>query len=633
MSLATLSNVSVQFGDQIILDRIDVTIPTDARIGVLGRNGAGKSTLLGLLTGRLTPDAGSVEIQRGLRVGMLDQHPSFEPGASVREVASSAFARLSDLRGQLDQVFEAMATADSDQLDHLMQRQAVLEGEIESAGGWDVDHMIDATLHGVGIEDDMFDRPAEKLSGGEKARLSLARLLLESPDLLLLDEPTNHLDIDGRQWLERFLVERFRGAVLVVSHDRWLLDAVCTRMIEVRRAQVEVYPTNYSGTLALREERRLTESRAWEKQQDHVRREEAYIRRYKAGQRAKQARGRASRLQRFIADSGLERPESEVVASMRLPVPPRCGEQVLAAEALQVRIGDRTLVADLDLEIRRGERIGIIGPNGAGKTTLIRALLGAHPLAGGRVEQGTGLQVGWFKQLQDHLDPECEVWEWIQRSLAEAHGGSASEQEARDLAGAFMFSGEDQDRLLGTLSGGERARVMLAGLFGGGHNLLILDEPSNHIDIPTAERLEAVLAEGGPYTGTLVLVSHDRALLESCCDRLIVFDGEGGVHTFDGPVSRWLERAEPRARVAESGPTRMAPARQPTDRLANRSLADLESTMAGLEERLGALAASIDDEAVWSDPEKLQEVVDEQKAVAEELAECEAAWLARAEDS
>ncbi len=634
MSLASLTNVAVQYGNRVILDGVDLTIGPGDRLGLLGRNGTGKTTLLNLLAGEQQADAGSVDLARGLRVGLLEQHPRFEDGPTVRDVANTAFSARDDVQRELERIWEAMGTAEGGELDRLMQQQSDLQARLESEGGWSVEHRIDATLHGIGVPEHLFDQPAAQLSGGERSRLALATLLLNAPDLLLLDEPTNHLDIDGCAWLERFLSDTYAGAVIVVSHDRWLLDAVCTRIIELRRCTLETFPGNYSSFVTMRAERRLTESRAWDKQQDHIRREQSYIRRYKAGQRAKQARGRESRLQRFIESAEVERPEAEVVAAMKLPAPQRCGDRVMSVESLQITLGDRCLVDGLNLDVHRGDRIGVIGPNGAGKTTLLRCLLDALPPTRGRVEHGTGLSVGWFRQMQDHVDPDLAVWEWVKRAVADARDGQATEQLARDLAGAFLFSGEDQDRLLGTLSGGERARVVLAGLFGSGHNVLVLDEPTNHIDMATTERLERVLSRGGPWGGTLLMVSHDRALLEATCDRLVVLDGFGGVDVFQGEVSAWLQSRERAAAapLADSG-LRLAPRKKKASPIDRLTMAELEARMERLEVRLAEIQADMGREDVWSDAVAMQALTDDQAALVEELAAYEASWLSRSEDA
>ena len=274
-------------------------------------------------------------------------------------------------------------------------------------------------------------------------------------------------------------------------------------------------------------------------------------------------------------------------------------------------------MSNLDLDIRRGDRIGIVGPNGSGKTTLLRVLLEDLAPTSGHLDPGTGLHIGWFRQMQDHVDPDLSVWEWVQRALAVAKGGVASEQEARDLAGAFLFTGADQDRLLGTLSGGERARAVLAGLFGGGHNMLVLDEPSNHVDLATAERLETVLSRGGPFGGTLLMVSHDRALLESTCDQLVVLDGLGAAEVFQGTISRWIaKRVQAESPVAATdAAVRLAPTKKKSSPLDRLSLADLEAKIEQMESRLSEVQSSMGEEAVWSDPAAMQQLVDEQQSL------------------
>ena len=308
MPLLTLADIRHEFSTRVVLDGATLSVEPGEKIGLVGRNGAGKSTLLKVITGELTPDHGAMQLARGVRVGHLSQHPEFVPGDTLRQAAGRAFERIEVAQKELETVYEAMATAESDELERLMTRQSELDTQLEALGGYAVDHRVDATLHGLGLTDDRFDQPVDTLSGGQKARLGLARLLLESPDLLLLDEPTNHLDINGRQWLENFLAEEFNGAVILVSHDRWLLDRVVNRIVEVEIGQVREYPGNYHAFIDQRRERKLVEGRIHAKQLDKIRAEEAYIRKYKGGQRAKQARGREARLDRFKEEELSEKP-------------------------------------------------------------------------------------------------------------------------------------------------------------------------------------------------------------------------------------------------------------------------------------------------------------------------------------
>lgn len=643
MALLAASNLIHRIGTREILSGASFGIEPGEKIGLIGRNGCGKTTLLRVLAGELTPDEGRLDTQRGSRIGMLPQHPTFESGKTVLDVAAEAFEILNGIRSELEKIYERMAEADADTLEDLFQQQSELESRLEAAGGWEVGHRVEATLHGLGFSKEEFVQEASTLSGGQKSRLALARLLLEAPDLLLLDEPTNHLDIEGRQWLEVFLAETFRGGVIVVSHDRWMLDRVINRILELDRGRVLEYPGNYTAYKVQRQELEVTRERTFKRQQDHVRREEAFIRRYKAGQRAKQARGRESRLERYRAD--MEEPLRAVqVADLSLPEPPRSGDIVLNAQDVETAWDDMVVMRGLNLSIQRGERIGILGPNGSGKTTLVRCLLGELPPRSGHVQTGTRLKIGWYRQEQDHLDPDLEVWHWLRDTLArERESGQASEQEARDLAGAFLFSGRVQDQIIHTLSGGERSRLVLASLVGGAHNVLVLDEPTNHLDLPSAEQVEAALGRSGPWNGTLMLISHDRALLEATCDRLVILDGDGGVRIHEGRLSDWLrvkkredavlEQAEesaarkPTPRPVKEKPTK---AHNPLERM---SLRKLEDKIEELELRRTEIDGQLGLPEVYTDGDRVKQLSTERQDLEASLLPLEEEWQRRAESS
>ncbi len=673
MPIVTVANLRHNYGTHVVLDGATFSIEPDEKIGLVGRNGGGKSTLMKIIAGQFAPDGGSVQMQRSTRIGYLSQEPRLDPEETLRGAAEAAFKELHDLHRELDKVFEDMATADEAALDRLLKRQADLEGRIDAAGGYAIDHKVDATLHGLGFTDDQFSLRCGALSGGERGRLGLARLLLEEPDLLLLDEPTNHLDIAGREWLETFLADEYHGAVIVVSHDRWLLDRVVTRILEVDRGVLREYPGNYRKFLELRRERQLTQARDFEKQMDRVKSEEAFIMRYKAGQRAKQAKGRASRLERF--KSGIiDRPMELDVMNLRLPKSPRVGDSIVVSEGLSKRYGPKELFHGLDLRLAPGDRVGIIGPNGAGKTTLVRAILGEIPVDEGVVKMSPRASIGYLRQTHDHLDPRLTIWEYLQSVIVSLDGAArASEQQARDLAGAFLFSGGEQEKVIGNLSGGEKMRMVLAGLMASAKNLMVLDEPTNHLDIPSAERLEDTLAkdedEGG-YDGALLLISHDRALLASTCDRLIVLDGEGNVEVFEGTYTDWQAKRQARAAEAkkanaasaraaaaaadtrkkpEPAPARTAPAKSgaaapvaapakrvnpqndPMARLAKLTVAELEKQIERTESRIRAIDTQMLDPKVYSDRAALKKLQTERDTLAGELEPLEFEWARRAE--
>jgi len=669
------TNIRHSFGVDVVLDGVSLAVEPGERAGLVGRNGTGKSTLMRILAGEIAPDAGTVSIQRGSRVGYLRQDPALDPDESLRDAAEGAFAELHALHAELHAVFDAMGSGEGDALTKLLNRQADLERRIDHAGGYAVDHRIDETLHGLGFTNAQFSIRVGDLSGGQRARLALARLLLEDPDVLLLDEPTNHLDLDGRIWLETFLRENYHGAVVLISHDRYLLDRVVSRIIETEDGRTIEYPGDYTTFRQLRGERRLAQLRAFERQQTAFRREEAFIRKYKAGQRAKQARGRESRLER-AREEAIERPAEHAELSLRLPRAERSGEIVATARGITKEYpGDdgstKTLFRGLELKIGRGERWGVIGPNGAGKTTLVRTLLGEVRPDAGSVSLGSNVRAGYFRQDQEDADPELPVYRYLQNRIrAENPDKLLSEQDARNLAGAFLFSGSDQDKTIGVLSGGERTRAAIAGLLASAKNVLVLDEPTNHLDIPSAERLEESLALDGGYDGTLILISHDRALIDATCDHLLVLDGCGGCKVM---VGTYTENAERIAAMREAGsegwetgkfhaaPTsaseisnlksQISEPRQghsPTAANADtrRTNDDVTRTKSRfswmrieqLEERMGELEADIGDldeelgrTETWSDAALTGRLTDERAKLRSELEELEDEWLRRAQ--
>ena len=567
MALLSVANVHFSFGDDAVLDGVNLTLDAGQHVGLVGRNGCGKSTLLRLIAGVAAhpPDAGQVQLSRGTKAGYLTQDPDLEPDSTLRDEAGRAFADLANLHDELEQLAVQMGEATGDEIDKLMKRYEHVEHKMVAAGGYAVDHKIDETLHGLGLGDETFEVKVKHLSGGQRGRLALAKLLLSEPDVLLLDEPTNHLDIAGRQWLEEFLRD-YRGAVILISHDRWMLDRVVSKIYELEHGQLVEYPGNYHAFREQRELRLESIRRAREKQDTKIKQEQAFIDRYRAGQRAKQAQGREKRLERFLRDEMIEIPPELDVMNLAFKPPPRSGDIVARSENLGVRYDDKTLFENVTLTLKRGDRIGVIGPNGAGKSTLVRCLLGEQQPAEGNAERGARVEVGHFTQTHDHLDTSKTVIEYLQPLTP-----NQAEQEARGLAGAFLFSELDQDKPLSVLSGGERARAVLAGLVAGGHNLLVLDEPSNHLDIPSNERMEEALKQwtrppkkystasgagrspsGSAGEGTLLLITHDRMLLDQIVDQLLILDGEGGLTHFDGTYREWLEEEKRKTSPAEN---------------------------------------------------------------------------------
>jgi ATP-binding cassette, subfamily F, member 3 len=683
MPILAATNLTLIHGHHTVLDAVSLSIEPHDRIGIVGRNGAGKSTLIKLLAGVTNVEIGEVSLQRGARLGYLDQHTTLDPTDTVWSAAARAFEAAHAMQGELHAVFDKMADADEDELMRLLDEQARLEEAIEAAGGLTTEHEVAKVLHGLSFVDAQFELPVSVLSGGQRARLALARLLLEEPDILLMDEPTNHLDIDGRIWLENFLADEFRGAVVLISHDRYLLDRVVDRIVEVEQARLIDYPGNYAAFRRIRADRHLTQNRAWEKQQAEFKKEEAYIRQYKAGQRSKQAKGRESRLDR-AKEEALERPIELAELRVSLPKPERSGDVVVSARDITKSYpGDadhapKLLFNELSVKIQRGERWGIVGPNGAGKTTMVRCMLGQVPLTAGQVSLGAKLDIGHFEQHRKIEDPTRTVAQHIQARVKASTNPPIvmSEQETRNLAGAFLFSGDDQDKRVSVLSGGELARADLAALMASSKNLLILDEPTNHLDIPAAERLEGILARGTNdaktgettepvFPGTVILISHDRALLDAVCDHLIVLDATGKATVFAGTYSDYKQQMERAAKPAATGkpattkpnsapkattkpepkpqpkpvPQAAQPSRGPSPAKGVVSQAEkkskfswmplhaIEQRMAELNAKLKPIDARLANPDVWKDAAKANRLTEERDSIRGELEDLESEWI------
>ena len=655
MALISVANLTFGFGDLLLFEGVSLALDAGEHVGMVGRNGCGKSTLMKMMAA-VTPHkplGGTITLARGSVAGYLTQDPDMELDATLRQEAGKAFAHLHALHDEIDRVAHAMADAQGDTLDKLLKEYEQLEEKMHAAGGYAIDHQVDEILHGLGLTDDFFDVKVGDLSGGQRGRLALAKLLLAQPDVLLLDEPTNHLDIAGRQWLEDFLAA-YKGAVMLISHDRWMLDRVVTKIYELERGQIVEYPGNYAKFRELRSERAIAQQRAFDKQQTKIKQEQAFIARYRAGQRAKQAQGREKRLDRYKRDEMLESPQELDVMKLNFQSISRCGDKVIHAENLSVAYDNKTLFQDFSIDIKRGDCIGIIGPNGTGKSSLIRTLLGEQQPAVGTAKIGAGVDVGHFTQTHDHLDLKLTLVDYLRRFMP-----NEQEQPARDLAGAFLFSGNTQDKPLSVLSGGERARAVLAGLVAGGHNLLVLDEPTNHLDIPSAERIEeAVRQYTAPpqgYTttanksceGTLVLITHDRALLDNLVDQLIVFDGQGQVSLFQGTYSEYLAASSnagtpsktsvPAPAAAPAKPSKnksknkAKPPTQPRQKAkSSLSREKLEANIQTLETRLEEIDFELANPQVYANGEQVKTLQEERVTAQKKLTRLEEDWLSRA---
>ena len=642
MPIVTLSNIEKTFGDRVLFHGLNLVLDRGERVGLIGVNGAGKTSLFRAITGELTPDAGTVAVARSAKVGYLTQDPSFDPANTVMDEAELAFADLHRLAHDLRDAEHAMADAAGEALDRLLARYQALQHDFDLAGGYAWQHRLEATLLGVGLDRAVWEQPVTTLSGGQRSRLALAKVLIADPDVLLLDEPTNHLDLVAIEWLEDYLLS-FKGAALVVSHDRFLLDRLATRIAWLTQAAVRSYPGNYSAFVAQRELQELTQERQHERQQADIEKQKEFIRRFGAGQRSKEAKGREKRLNRLLAsDDVVAAVQRDRQVRINLQTDRRAGDQVLQVRDLRKAYDGRVLWDAVRFDVTRGERVGIIGPNGSGKTTLLRCLLGSADADAGAVKWGANLNIGYYDQRLDDFDPDLTVMQ----TLAEGRDGQVKEQQLRDLLGAMLFRGDDIYKPAGALSGGERARVRFCQLVLDRPNVLVFDEPTNHLDIASAGALERMLRE---FTGTILCVSHDRYFLNAVVNRLLVLQPPG-LADFGGNYSAWAQRqkeladeaAERSARGAASkpAPPKPAPAPKRPDPKRERdnpyarpfgrlTVEELERQIAETEEALGACHATLGDPARMRDAALAKRARDELDAASRKLEQLEAEYYAR----
>jgi ATP-binding cassette subfamily F protein 3 len=541
MSIIVAERIAKSFDPQDVFWDVSCSVARGDRIALVGRNGTGKTTLLRILAGFEAPNEGRVHRARGLRIGFLPQDAMLEGERTLWQEMMTAFEPLHALESRLHELEAEMA--DPARAPAALEAYAPLRDRFESLGGYTYEDRARHVLMGLGFPVEEQDTRLAHLSGGQKTRALLARLLLESPDLLLLDEPTNHLDLQAMEWLEGYL-NTWEGTVVLVAHDRYFMDRVVHKVWELAFGGLEVYAGNYSHYAqqrAERYERRLKEYRA---QQEFISKEEDYIRRYMAGQRTRQAQGRLKRLERFKRDEALDRPLQEDTIELRFHRPLRSGDKVIWSQDLVVGYRAASpLFRCPDLDLRRGECVALLGPNGSGKTTLLKTLLGeVEPLAG-VARLGASLKLGYYAQVHTDLDPEKSVLDTILEVRDQPLG------EARSFLARFLFTGDDVFKRIGDLSGGERSRVALAKLVLRRANFLLLDEPTNHLDIASQEVLEGVLDD---FTGTILLVTHDRYLVDALATQLWIIDPqEQALRVFEGTWAEYIAIRDGDAALAE----------------------------------------------------------------------------------
>ena len=624
MILLTLQNVNKSFGMNEVLKDVSLTLQVGERMGLVGVNGSGKSTLFRLINGDMAPDSGTVSLVKGMRVGMLTQDADIQSELTIQQELERVFEPVRQMEARMRQMEHEMAEKHDDPaaFDQLSRAYSRLVDRFEDAGGYEWPSRIQGVLAGLGFARGRETQPASLLSGGEKTRLCLARLLLTQPDLLMLDEPTNHLDLASTQWLEETL-KKYRGTVLVISHDRYFLNAVCDCMAELSMKRLTQYAGNYDRFAVQRQANLERQLKEYKMQQAEIARQEAIIARYRMYNREKSIKAAESREKRLEKLERIERPVSEQKVRFNFTARRRTGDDVLMLHDLSKGFEGRTLFEHFNLHLRAGDRVAIIGPNGVGKSTLLNIIAGKLPADHGTVDFGSNVDLGYYDQQQASLHPEKdvmnEVWDDFPR---------LEPDRVRGVLALFLLTGDDVFQPVGTLSGGERGRVALAKLMLKQDNLLLLDEPTNHLDMDSREVLEAALED---FEGTLLTVSHDRYFINRVATKVIEMSPDGAVE-YLGNYDDYLEKKRVQTAgesewSAGSGATRTQIDKEKRrQRLAKESakalqakLKKAEDDIAATEQRIAGLEAQMGLPEIYANPAESARVAREHKDAQDQL--------------
>jgi ATP-binding cassette subfamily F protein 3 len=629
MLLLSCSNLARGFDEGPLFQNVGFELFAGERVGLVGPNGVGKTTLMRLLAGLDRPDDGEVRLHASARIALLRQQPHFEPGRTLFSEARSALDELLSAHDDMVRTAEALALAtDEAERKSLAARYDRLHELLSHHDAFNVDHRIEQVLEGLGFRREDYHRPVDTFSGGQQSRLMLAKLLLASPDVMLLDEPSNHLDVDTTRWLENYLVNQPEG-MLIVSHDRYFLDRVVTRVLELTPRRFSSYPGNFQQYWRLRQERYEQELKAYEAQREYIAKQEDYIRRVHYGQLHKQAASRQKQIDRI---ERLERPVLIEAPRMHFGAVRRSGDLVLQVEDL-CKSYDHPLFRNLNFALPRGRRLGIMGPNGSGKTTLLRVLLEQEEADSGKVQRGHLVELGYYDQQLETLPADKPVI----RAVWPDGDPDTQEQHMRDLLGRFGLNGDQVYQKVGELSGGEKSRAALARLVAEGVNVLVLDEPTNHLDLWACDALEQALLE---FEGTTIVVSHDRYFLNCVVDLLLVLDGQGNVQVIHGNYDTYEMMRAQQEEAARAAPKRKEVAAAPSQAAAKadgdvekpkrkrkfpyRKVEDLEADVAAAETELAELEQQLASPDLYRDGERVKQTTrafEEVKALLKQLYE------------
>ncbi|WP_338867545.1 ribosomal protection-like ABC-F family protein [Myxococcus stipitatus] len=613
MTLLRAANVQLSFGSRTVFQGLTFTIEEGERVGLVGVNGSGKSSLMKILAGAARADTGELQLRRQARVTYLPQEPEFAEGATVASELSVAQGPLREAMAAQADLAKRLESTPAAAQEKLLEQLAQVSDRIEQMGGWDTEHHAKTLLDRLGVKD--WDRPVAQLSGGLRKRVAIARALLTRPDLLLLDEPTNHLDADTVDWLEEEL-DKLPGALLLVTHDRYFLDGLVDRIVEINPGEgVTSYPGNYQAYVEQKLVAQENAEIAQHKRERWIAQEVAWLRRGPEARRTK-SKARIERAQKLMAEKGFQRPK---VADLRVMAAPRLGHTVIESEGLEKSFGERKVLSNVDFRLQRGERVGLVGPNGVGKTTFLRVLLGELPPDGGKLVIGKNTKVAYYDQNRAQLDPELTVYDAASQGEDWVELGD-QKVALRDYLDDLLFPVPMQRMKVKALSGGERNRLLLARLFLEGANVLVLDEPTNDLDIVTLNVLERLLLDFG---GSTLLVTHDRYFLDKVATSILTFEGEGRVTRYEGNYAmyrRLKEQADAQAAAAtpaakaapkkEEPPAPPKQARKP-GKLSykdQRELDGMEATIEAAETRKASLEAQLADPAIYSNGGKVAEI-------------------------
>jgi ATP-binding cassette subfamily F protein 3 len=592
----TASGLEKHIGARALFANLSFKLDRGERMTLSGRNGSGKTTLLRMIAGEVGIDSGTLAVGKGTRLALHDQRPP-RSGASLREYVTGGLAWIAEIEADLSRLEAAMAEGDSDE--PTLGAYAAAQARLETAGGYRWRDGVEVTLHGLGFGDEELDRPLDSFSGGELTRASLARALGSRPDLLLLDEPTNHLDIESLEWLEGYLMG-LDAAVVLVAHDRWFLESVGTSVLELEAGRARYFQGPWHVWRAEQAARELAAGRDIARREAEIARMERFVERFRyKATKARQAQSKLKAIERVRSGMAVRDPRDERRLAFSFGDAERSGRTVLELTGATVKAGDRTLVRDAEMWLERGEHVCLVGANGSGKTTLVEVLVGNGDLAGGRIRRGHNVTLGYLSQHSDFAGAgDVTLLAHAQRETG------LSEAKTRALLGRFLFSGDDVQKRLADVSGGEAQRMALALLTSSDANLLILDEPTNHLDVESREALEDALTG---FVGTVLLISHDRALLEAVGSRTLVIEG-GSLHSHHGGWAEYrssaeAERAAARTSVRPEAPPRRAGTKGPSN---NRrvKLARLEHEVEAAEAAFRLLEDELADPVHWSSPER-----------------------------